>query len=248
MLLQRDACTHTQRKLLHANTCVQGWFYTEELYTHTQMPLQTEMLLQRNAFKRRTFTYRCLYFTWFPTADTHFARKSSESRCKTAISPIETQFVLKGCTSTSTIEISLVFNDQNTFSARGSTQSHPNAKNRTFTSVLTIETHLVWEGPYTEDHRNPKIASSLQSVRIQTRLPTLQFHLNFGQSKCERVGVAFWGINPRCPAAIGSPPASLHLSLYTCIYQRVGVFKKLTCTGAIYLPQYTCIHLHILMW
>jgi hypothetical protein len=177
--------------------------FTQRNFTHTQMPLQTEVLLQRNAltFTRRTFTYRCLYFAWFPKADTHFARKSPESRCKTAISPIETQFVLKGCTSTSTIEISPFFNHRTTFSARGSTQSHPNAKKRTFTSVLTIETHLVWEGLYTENHRNPKIAISLQFVRIQTRLPTISPQFWTIDISCERVAF-FFGINPRCPAAI----------------------------------------------
>lgn len=194
MLLQRDAYTHTQKAFTRKYLCTGMILHRGTLHTHTQMPLQTEVLLQRNAltFTRRTFTYRCLYFAWFPTADTHFARKSSESRCKTAISPIETQFVLKGCTSTSTIEISPFFNDRTTFSARGSTQSHPNAKKRTFTSVLTIETHLVWEGLYTENHRNPKIAISLQFARIQTRLPTLQFHLNFGQSTFRVRGLRFF--------------------------------------------------------
>ena len=68
---------------------------------------------------RRTFTYRCLYFAWFPTADTHFARKSSESRCQNRN-----------------------FTDRNAVRAKG---LHEHKHNWNFTVFLTIEPHLVRE-------------------------------------------------------------------------------------------------------
>ena len=56
----RDAfaqgCFHTHRNdFLHTNTFTERWFYIERIYT--EMPKQTEALLQRNAFARGAFTY-----------------------------------------------------------------------------------------------------------------------------------------------------------------------------------------------
>ena len=132
-------------------------------------------------------------FAWFPTADSHFARKSAASVYKTAISPqpltIEMHFVLKGCRSAGKIGISPLFLDRNAFDARGSTQSHPNARKCSFTSVLTIETHLVWEGPYTLNRRNARIAISIHLLRMETLSPTLQISpLHCTPASCVKKG------------------------------------------------------------
>ena len=56
---QRCFCTgllsHTEMMFLHTNTFTERWFYIEQFYT--QMPKQTEALLQRNVLARGAFTY-----------------------------------------------------------------------------------------------------------------------------------------------------------------------------------------------
>ena len=109
---ERCFLTHTER-LLHAKPCIQGCIFAQELCKHTHT--HRDATLNRDAFTKTSKECVCkrsfddMYFTQFPTADQHFAQKNSESRCKTAISPIETQFLLKGCKSANKIVILLFF-------------------------------------------------------------------------------------------------------------------------------------------
>ena len=94
-----------------------------QIYFYTEILLHTDAITNRGSlakermctrsFQIRTFLRRHTS-TWLPAADTHFARKSSASRCQFAISPqllmIETHFVPKGGTSTNKITISPFFN------------------------------------------------------------------------------------------------------------------------------------------
>ena len=108
MRSHRDAWLHTQKHFYthkDRHTSTQRWFYTEQLYT--QVPLQTEVLWQRNGFTRGAFMYWCFYTGILLHDFRRRARisryKSSVSRCKTAISPqlvaTKTHFVREGCVS-----------------------------------------------------------------------------------------------------------------------------------------------------
>ena len=121
---QTDFFSHTHTR---AGSFTGMFFYIircfTQIYFYTEILLHTDAITNRGSlakermctrsFQIRTFLRRHTS-TWLPAADTHFARKSSASRCQFAISPqllmIETHFVPKGGTSTNKITISPFFN------------------------------------------------------------------------------------------------------------------------------------------
>ena len=115
------------------------------------MPLQTEVLLQRNACARGAFKYgrSCadiLLHDFRPrTRISHERVQQVDANSQFHHSfwwsrRISCQRVARAQTK-SQFHLFLT-----ALSATASTQNHPYAKNRKFTSVLTIETHLVQEG------------------------------------------------------------------------------------------------------
>ena len=71
---QRCFCTgllsHTEMIFLHTNTFTERWFYIGQ--TYTQMPKQTEALLQRNAFNICTRSFYLWAFLHRHTAAYYF--------------------------------------------------------------------------------------------------------------------------------------------------------------------------------
>ena len=111
------ASSFTEMFLNFKHACFYTEIFATEILLHTgaitnRGSLAKERMCTRS-FQIRTFLRRHTS-TWLPAADTHFARKSSASRCQFAISPqllmIETHFVPKGGTSTNKITISPFFN------------------------------------------------------------------------------------------------------------------------------------------
>ena len=133
----RDAfaqgCFHTHRNdFLHTNTFTERWFYIERIYT--EMPKQTEALLQRNAFTRGAFAYRRFYAGIlspdFRTADVHFAPRVQQADAKP--------------------QFHHSFNDRDAFREKGRFEHN---QNYNFTVFSTIDTHLAQELTQHHPHR-----------------------------------------------------------------------------------------------